>query len=52
MVELGGARTQASVALRKEETSLGLISVYRHEDGLFTDKAGNLAELPGGWRYW
>src|SRR5205085_6303735 len=38
IVELGGARSYLSVALRKEETLLGYLAVYRREVGPFTDK--------------
>jgi two-component system, NtrC family, sensor kinase len=38
LVELGGMRTGISVALRKEETLLGAISIYRQEVRAFTDK--------------
>jgi GAF domain-containing protein len=37
-VELGGARTAISVALRKDSTLLGAIQVYRQEVRPFTDK--------------
>jgi GAF domain-containing protein len=38
LVELGGARTVAGVALRKDEALLGAITIYRQEVKLFSDK--------------
>ena len=37
-VEIGGFRTQLSIALRKDETLLGVIAVFRQEVRPFTDK--------------
>ena len=36
--EIGGSRTVVSVALRKEDTLFGAVTVYRQEVRLFTDK--------------
>jgi two-component system, NtrC family, sensor kinase len=38
LVELGGARTVAGVALRKDQALLGAITIYRQEVRSFTDK--------------
>jgi len=38
LVELGGARTVAGVALRKDGALLGAITIYRQEVRVFTDK--------------
>jgi len=38
IVELGGARSYLSVALRKEAILLGYLAVYREEVGPFSDK--------------
>ena len=38
LVELGGARTHLIVALRKDDTLLGTLSIYRQEVHPFTDK--------------
>jgi two-component system NtrC family sensor kinase len=38
LVELGGARTVAGVALRTDEALLGAITIYRQEVKLFSDK--------------
>jgi len=38
IVQLGAARSYLSVALRKEETLLGYLAVYRGEVGPFSDK--------------
>src|SRR5205823_10285387 len=38
LVELGGARSYAVVALRKEDVLLGIIAIYRQEVRPFTDK--------------
>ena len=44
LVDTGGIRTSLSVALRKEETLLGMINVYRQEVRPFTDKQIDLVE--------
>src|ERR1051325_7373931 len=38
LVEIGGCRTMLSIALRKHESLLGAITVYRQEVRRFTDK--------------
>ncbi len=38
MVDLGGARSAISVALRKDDTLLGMINVYRQEVRPFSDR--------------
>jgi GAF domain-containing protein/nitrogen-specific signal transduction histidine kinase len=38
LVDLGGLRTLISIALRKDETLLGAISIYRQEIRAFSDK--------------
>jgi adenylate cyclase len=38
LVDLGGARTGIIVALRKDETLLGILTMYRQEVRRFTDK--------------
>src|SRR5262249_19929842 len=38
LADLGGARTTVWMALRREETLLGLISIYRQEVRPFSDK--------------
>jgi GAF domain-containing protein len=43
-IEIGGARTMLSVALRKESTILGAFNVYRREVRPFTDKQIALVE--------
>jgi adenylate cyclase len=42
LVDLGGARTSLSVALRKDDTPLGMISCYRQEVRPFSDKETTL----------
>jgi len=44
MVELGGYRSLLNVALRKENTFFGVITIYRKEKGPFTDKQITLLE--------
>ena len=44
LVDTGGIRASLSVALRKDETLLGMINVYRQEVRPFTDKQINLVE--------
>ena len=44
LVELGGARGYAIVALRKEDELLGVISIYRREPLAFTEKQIALLE--------
>ena len=38
MVDLGGARTSLSMALRRDRDALGAIHIYRQEVRPFTDK--------------
>jgi len=38
LVDLGGARSHLAVTLRKDETLLGFLAIYRQEVRLFTDK--------------
>ena len=44
LVDTGGIRASLSVALRRDETLLGMINVYRQEVRPFTDKQINLVE--------
>jgi GAF domain-containing protein/nitrogen-specific signal transduction histidine kinase len=44
LVDLGGARTVLTVALRKEETLLGLVQIYRQEMKLFSDRQVRLLQ--------
>jgi GAF domain-containing protein len=38
MVDLGGARSAAQIALRKDDALIGALIIYRPELGSFTDK--------------
>ena len=44
IVDLGGARTVLNVALRKDTTLLGMITLYRQEVQLFTEKQISLVQ--------